>query len=114
MAFPTTVPELMIYAGDTYTQQFIFLDSEGDPIDLNAAGWDDWEAQYRRYRDSHEHVSFTVDATAAVDGEITINLTAEQTLDLHSGVWDLQASDGATVRTFVTSSVYVQRDVTRA
>jgi len=115
MTFPNAAPELMIYAGDTFSQQFVFLDSEGEPIDLDDAGWDNWEAQYRETRYSTEHIAFTVDSSAADEGEITISLTAEETATIHErGVWDLQATNGSTVRTFVTSFVYVEKDVTRA
>jgi hypothetical protein len=116
MTFPNAAPELMIYAGDTFAQQFIFLDATtGEPIDLDEAGWDNWEAQYRESRYDRDHVAFSVDASAADEGAITISLTAEETATIHErGVWDLQATNGTTVRTFVTSFVYVEKDVTRA
>ena len=116
MTFPNAAPELMIYAGDTFSQEFVFLDATtGDPIDLDDAGWDNWEAQYRETRYATEHVAFTVDASAAFEGSVTISLTAEETATLHErGVWDLQATNAGDVRTFVTSFVYVEQDVTRA
>ena len=115
MTFPNAAPELMIYAGDTFTQEFVFLDATtGEPIDLDEAGWDNWEAQYREERSAREFVSFTVDASAAFEGSVTISLTAEETATLHErGVWDLQATNVEDVRTFVTSFVYVEQDVTR-
>jgi len=117
MTFPNAAPELMIYAGDTFSQQFVFLDSEGEPIDLLDAGWQNWKAQYRETRYATEFDEFTVDDSDSPDGSITISMTAEETAKLRErGVWDLQATNefDDSVRTFVTSFVYVEKDVTRA
>lgn len=116
MTFPNAAPELMIYAGDTFSQEFVFLDATtGEPIDLDEAGWDNWEAQYREDRYAREFEAFTIDSSAADEGSITISMTAEETAKLRErGVWDMQATKGDEVRTFVTSFVYVEQDVTRA
>lgn len=117
MTFPNAAPELMIYAGDTFSQQFIFLDSvTGDPIDLLDAGWLDWKAEYRTDRYATNFIAFDVDSSDSPDGSITVSMTAEVTATIHErGVWDLQATNefDDRVRTFVTSFVYVEKDVTR-
>lgn len=115
MTFPATVPALQIYAGDTYTQEYVFKDATtNDPIDLDAEGWTDWAAQYRHIRDDVQAYSFTVDASQADIGVIVVNMDKDTTKKLETaGVWDLQAVNGATLRTFITSQVQVVKDVTR-
>jgi hypothetical protein len=114
VSFPATSPVVQIYAGDTYTQRYIFKDSAGDPIDLVAEGWDEWKAQYRATRPAVDFYDFTVDDTDADEGVIVVSMSKETTKKLtHNGVWDLQASKGAELKTWVTSDVQVEMDVTR-
>ena len=115
MSFPTTVPIIQIYAGDTYTQEYVFKDANtGDPIDLDAEGWGNWAAQYRHVRADVNSYDFDVDASDAENGVIIVSMEKETTRLLETnGVWDLQATNGATLRTFLTSQVQVLKDVTR-
>ena len=112
MAFPTNVGTLSVYAGDTFSQTFTFKEDD-EAINLVTAGWTSWTAQYRRNPDSTTAVSFAVDTTDAATGEITISLTATQTGTLEAGVFDLQATQGSVVRTWVRGGLNVTRDVTR-
>ena len=112
MSFPTNVGTLSVYAGDTFSQTFTFKE-DGSAIDLVDAGWSSWTAQYRKNANSTTAVSFTVDASAAATGQITISLSAAQTATLDSGVFDLQATQGSVVRTWVTGGINWSKDVTR-
>ena len=113
MTFPAAVPDVMIYAGDTYEQTYTFTDSTGDPVDFVAAGYTEWYAQYRTSRDAIEHLDFTVVHTDADEGVIVVKLTHEKTSTItENGVWDLKAKKGTKFRTFITSSVNVTQGVT--
>ena len=112
MAFPTNVGTLSVYAGDTFSQTFTFKEDD-EAIDLVEAGWSAWTAQYRKNANSTTAVSFTVDASVAVNGQITISLSAAQTANLDSGVFDLQATQGSLVRTWLTGGISWFKDVTR-
>lgn len=112
MSFPTKVPAVQIYAGDTYIQDYVFKDSTGAPINLD--GWSNWKAEYRTSAGSPNSVDFDVDITGIALGEITVTMPADVTATLrHNGVWDLQATQGTTVKTFLASDVIVECDVTR-
>jgi len=113
MAIPTDVGSLDVYAGDTFTQTFT-LTSDSSPIDLVDAGWTGWSAQYRKTASAATAVDFTVDDSSAASGQITISLTPAQTAALKdNGVFDLQATQGGVVRTWLTGSISWLRDVTR-
>lgn len=112
MSFPTNVGTLSVYAGDTFSQTFTFKEDDV-AIDLVDAGWSSWTAQYRKNASSTTAVSFAVDASSAASGQITITLSAAQTASLESGVFDLQATQGSVVRTWVAGGLNVRKDVTR-
>lgn len=112
MSFPTNVGTLSVYAGDTFSQTFTFKEDDV-AIDLVDAGWGSWTAQYRKNASSTTAVSFAVDASSAASGQITITLSAAQTATLESGVFDLQATQGSVVRTWVAGGLNVRKDVTR-
>mgnify|MGYP001061662339 CR=1 FL=1 len=110
---PANVAPISAYAGDALTQTFR-LTRDGAAIDLDAANWTDWRAQYRTSVFSPEALDFTVDATLASEGKITVELPASQTEELQgSGVYDLQASQGEVVRTWLKGTIEWTKGVTR-
>lgn len=110
---PANVAPINAYTGDTLTQTFR-LTNNGTPIDLVAAGWTNWEAQYRTSVFSPDALDFTIDDSLAADGKITVTLTASQTEDLiGSGVYDLQANQGESVRTWLKGTIQWTKGVTR-
>ena len=111
MIFPPTVPILEVYAGDTFEQSFVFQ-TDGVPRDLTAEGWGSWLAQIRPTVESVDVVSFTVDSSQAAVGRIVLKLTAGQTTSLTGAVYDLQATKGSTIRTFLRGSLTIVKDVT--
>jgi hypothetical protein len=113
MSFPVNVGSLNVYAGDTFSQTFTFKEDD-EAIDLVEAGWGTWLAQFRKSTVDTTAVNFAVDASLAGNGQITITLSANQTAALGSnGVFDLQASQSGTVRTWVAGTIAWTKDVTR-
>lgn len=112
MSFPTNVGTLDVYAGDTFSQTFTFKEND-EAIDLDAAGWTSWTAQYRKNPSSTTAISFSVNTEDADTGQITIGLTAAQTAELESGVFDLQATQGTAIRTWIRGGITVTKDITR-
>ena len=109
MSFPVTVPSVNAYAGDTLVFPTYSFETDGEPTDLSA--WDSWAAQWRPEDDSAEYITLTVVKT---NSTFAITATAEQARAMgKSGVWDLQATDGAVIRTFIRGQVIYQMDVTR-
>lgn len=110
MSCPVSVPSVCAYAGDTLVFPTYSFETAGIPTDLSA--WDSWAAQWRPNSDSDEAMVLTVVKTAS---SFAITATAEQTRAMgESGVWDLQATDGSVVKTFIRGETVYQMDVTRA
>ena len=101
--------DLGVYRGDSFSQTFIFKKGEL-PEDLT--GWS-WVAQTRTSEDATTAIPFTVDASAAAEGKITVSLAATVTATLPAGVWDLQGTKAGVVRTFVRGAVMLTKDVSR-
>jgi hypothetical protein len=120
MTFPLsgvgfTIP---IYRGDSLTRSYKFRDSNTrDVIDLTAAGWLAWRAQWRPAEDWPEFIEMTVDTSQAAVGIISVSATALQTETMRAGVWDLQAMRTVTgtteVRTWIRGTTTQKGDVTK-
>jgi len=54
-----------------------------------------------------------VDVSQASTGRITLTGTAAQTADFRSGTFDLQASKGATVKTWIRGTIEWTEDISR-
>jgi hypothetical protein len=99
------------YRGDTLTLEFTFEDEAGVALALPTTGW---AAQIRNLPDAATTIAdFTIDSSAAATGVVVASLTGTQTADLSGGVWDLQQTTGAVVRTYLRGSVTIEGDVTR-
>lgn len=110
---PLKVPTLKLYRGDSFFQSFVFKDSEtGEVRNLSEEGWSDWTAQWRPNIDSDNFTLFSVDANQASTGVISIELTPEQTSSLQNGVWDLQGTQGTTIKTWLSGKLELTKDVT--
>lgn len=74
-----------------------------------------YAAQIRRTKASATSVAVTVDTTDAADGDLVLRLTAVAAAAL-SGVyeWDLQQTQGGTVRTILEGRWTFGPDVTRS
>lgn len=108
---PATV-DVTIIQGDSWTQTFIFRDSvTQDPIPIG-----DWDitAQIRKSSSSPTGISLDVDMTNAIDGEVTVRLTSEDSSTLRSGNrWDLQRVLDGETRTLIAGKFVVDSQVTR-
>jgi hypothetical protein len=112
-SFPTDVGTLRVYAGDTFSQTFVFKEGTA-VIDFDAEGWTDWAAEYRVTRNAATSITFAVDDSEADEGRITISLTPDQTNEItKAGVFDLQATQNGTVKTWLQGSIAWSKDVTR-
>jgi hypothetical protein len=111
--FPIKIPAIKIYRGDSFSQTYVFKNSvTNTPKNLVQEGWTDWKAQWKPEIDSDIIVDFTINATNAANGAISISLTAQQTMILRRGVWDLQAKQNSIVRTWLLGKVEFEKDVT--
>lgn len=115
MTFPVTVPNIKVYQGDTFTASYIFNDATTNlPLNLVTEGWTSWSAQWRPSSPSTESVTFVVDATYASTGRIIVTAPPTSTRLVKDGVWDLQATRGSEVKTWIRGRVEGIGDVTRA
>lgn len=112
MSFPTRVDMVTLYAGDTSVWPTYEFLTDGEPENLTAYTW---AAQWRRTPDAAESVTLAVDTTELAQGRITVSVPAATTEAMVGlGIWDLQATLGAVVRTRLVGPVRVVQDVTRA
>jgi hypothetical protein len=113
---PTTL-DLELYAGDGVSILLTITNNEGEALPVGG----EITAQIRIERlDTDVQAEFAVDLTNAVDGNIVVSLSGEQTAALivdeptFSGVWDIQwIAEGAQPRTLVQGQVSCDADVTR-
>jgi hypothetical protein len=113
MSFPVDIPALPIYRGDTFSQTFV-IKVAGEIRDLVADGWTDWVSSWRPYPDADEVIVLSVDDSLANVSSLIISASSADTrLMGRAGVWDLQASRGAEIRTWLRGefSPY-EKDVT--
>lgn len=102
--------DLEVYRGDTFAVTFHFLNG-ATPEDLTGTTF---AAQIRTYADGDVIATPTVTiGTPASQGTVTLALSATDTTTLKPGVWDLQQTSGATVKTRIMGTVKVTPDVTR-
>jgi hypothetical protein len=115
MSFPISVPDITMYAGDTFTSPSYTMESGSPlaPINLVTAGWTNWICQWRANQTDSNYVAFTVDSSQAASGIISFTATAAQTRSMWNGVWDLQATNGSTIRTWIRGKLIYVEDVTR-
>lgn len=108
---PVHKTALEVYAGDAWSQAFVF--KTGDtPDDLTA--WTGWACQWRKAARSATAIDLTVDASDAANGVIVVSATGEQTREMGAGgVFDVEAVQDSTPRTFIRGSTSWVLDVTR-
>jgi hypothetical protein len=111
----TEVPVVAIYSGDTAIwPTYTFTDDSQQPRNLVAEGWGSWEAQWRPKADADTEITLVVDDSNAASGVIKISSGPVNTALMGgNGVWDLQAVNGGTVKTWVRGKTKWTEDVTR-
>ncbi len=112
---PATVPAVTVYAGDTCQFDKYTITSGGVFLNLVAAGWTLWTAQWRSSAVSSFSLPLSVNTDYASTGIITVSATPAQTaLMAVNGVWDLQATHtSGVVQTFLRGTTTYVQDVTR-
>lgn len=111
MSYPVVVPDWQVYAGDTFTQTYVVTDSTTG-LPLNLAAWGSWAAAWRPYQGS-DVVVLSVSTVGLASGQITVSATAAQTAAMDGpGVWDVQAVNAGTVRTWLRGKTAFVQDVT--
>lgn len=111
MATPPNVGDVSIYAGDTVVfPAYRFRGSGGEPLDLS--DWT-WRAQWRKDRKSQTAVTLVVDDSQSGEGLIQISVPSSTSSNLGSGVWDLEGTNGSTVKTWAQGTTTFTTDVTR-
>lgn len=114
MSYPVSVPLIKIYAGDYFSQSYLF--QSGDPltpIDFVDEGWGDWRCQWRPAPGATDFVDFVVDDAQAAEGRIVLTADGEATAAMGNGFLDLQATKDGNVRTWFTGQVIWREDVTK-
>jgi hypothetical protein len=112
--YPSTVPTIKIYSGDTWAQSYEFKAGDpAEPIDFVAEGWTDWAAQWRPTPFSEDFIELDIDISDADVGRIILNATDLQTRMLGDGFIDLQSVNGDEVKTWIRASVVWSEDITR-
>lgn len=114
---PTVIPAVPVYAGDAVDWPILTFAVEVNsalvPINLDAAGWGTWLATWKSSVREATAISLTVDASEASVGTIKIKATPANTRAMRSsGVWDLQATNGALVKTWAYGTTKFTQDVT--
>lgn len=97
----------------TWSQTFFFEDSNGDPIDLSSYTV---TAQVRKEEDYNSTLitNLTVDASDAVNGNITLSLTDAETgaINKVSGFWDMLFVAGADKETWIYGTFEFKESIT--
>lgn len=118
--FPASVPNVDIYAGDTFDWPTFRFTSNDVPIDLTT--WTGWAATWRPSPGSADSVTLTLDLTDGADGTVKITASADATRSMQNlvrkiydgfGYWDLQATKDGAVRTWLRGRTTNREDVTR-
>jgi hypothetical protein len=106
--------DIKIYQGDTVMIPLTFRDSDGNPIDLTGITF---ESQIRRAPADEEAtplISMDCNVPEPTSGRVLISLSSEQTTLLDNlYVYDLQATNGSVVRTYLSGTISVVKEVTR-
>lgn len=98
--------------GDTFKLEFTFTDDNGDAIDLTSYTWKmDVKETDTSSSDIIADSSFTYSGNT--DGELTVTATAATMAAVSGGlyVYDLQSTNGGTVKTWVYGIFKINEDV---
>lgn len=118
--FPASVPDVDVYAGDTFEWPPFTFTTNGEPIDLTA--WTGWTATWRPAPGSPDSVDLDINLTGAAAGTVKVTATAAATRAMQTlvpkifdgfGHWDLQATKGGAVRTWLRGQTTNREDITR-
>lgn len=96
--------------GDSFALTVRWLDADRDPIEISSA-----RLQVRTKPDSRTALLTLTDGAGlelSAPGTIDVTITSEQSQELSSGAWDLEATSvGDQVKTLVGGKFLVEKDV---
>lgn len=98
--------------GDTFELEFVFNDADGNAIDISTYSWKmDVKETDTSAGDIIADTDFTYSGNAG--GTLTITATAATMAAIDGGlyVYDLQSTDGSTVKTWVYGVFKINEDV---
>jgi len=102
---------LRLYRGDDRGIQMMLKDSSGAPIALPASTW---TSQIKDKIGGTLLASFTVDATQAASGIITLGIAHADSAALPSRcVYDLQVNDAGSITTYMQGTISMEGEVTQ-
>jgi len=112
---PAANYDILIEQGATYSQEFVWKDSEGDPVDLTGYTA---RMKIRQLKTDNVIVSLTSGSgiTLGNDGSITLFISASSTelLPLCKGRYDLELVNGGGIVTrLLQGQVTISAEVTR-
>ncbi|NYF13623.1 hypothetical protein HDC34_001917 [Pseudoclavibacter sp. JAI123] len=110
MSYPIDVGPFEVYNSDTFTRVFGFERNDAPLEDL--ADWTNWRAQWRG-DDEGELVELTITVFPLL-GTVTVSAPAALVPLMHSpGQFDVKATRGTEVRTWIRGETYWRSGVTR-
>ena len=104
--FPLNVGSTTLTRGDTWSQEFWFENPDATRIDLDAEGWANWRSWL-------VETPFEVDASRASEGVIELKMNSEMSRNAKAGAYDLEATNGDEVRTWIRGQFRFDEDVTK-
>jgi len=107
------VNNIIINAGETFSQSLTLTNSLGSPINLTGYGISSYVRKHPE--SSTKTAAFTVGITSAAKGEITISLASTITQDLSEGryVYDMVTTTSASIKSVVLEgNVLVRSGIT--
>ena len=114
MTFPTIISAPWeVYAGDTESVVYSFVDENGDPQDLSE--YTNWACQWQRNANTtNSRMVFDLDLTKINEGEVRIDLTPKQTRDMGGpGEFDLSVTIDGDPRTLLRGRTAWMEDISR-
>lgn len=107
------ISNLVLEQGSTFSVTIGYNDSSGNPVDLTNYTP---RSQMRKSYYSANAITFTANVSNAIDGEITLSLSSEQTANINAGryLYDLEiVRNGNVVTRVVEGIVTVLPEITR-
>ena len=106
------ISNLVVDQGTSFSVIIGYDDLAGNPIDLTGYTA---RSQMRKSYYSSNAISFSANVTSAINGEITLSLTAAESANVKAGryLYDVEITSGNTVVRVVEGIVTVMPEITR-
>ena len=106
------VSNLVIDQGTSFSVIIGYDDLSGNPVDLTGYTA---RSQMRKSYYSSNAITFTANVSSAIDGEITLSMTAAESANVKAGryLYDVEITSGNTVIRVVEGIVTVMPEITK-